>query len=325
MLLKTAARLKNLSTRVARRALGMTEESVLILNYHRIQEPTSPANNLSVSPERFREQMKVLREHFDPIPFRRLAEGKSGFRMRGRDKKKPIAITFDDGYADVLLNGLPIMDDFQIPATVFVTSRMVDAEQEFWWDELEELLLRRVPEEKFPPELRTLAAREKYYRAMTAELKRLGPARVAETLEHYRKLAGTPPLTRERNRAMTTAQLQTLSRHPLIEIGSHTVNHACLGTLTREEQTRELRDSRAQLEQMTQKEIRTIGYPYGDEGDFNDNTLRVAREEGYLLGATSLPGVANSTHDAHALPRMFVNNWRGEEFKRRLDRYIWTA
>ena len=34
------------------------------------------------------------------------------------------------------------LERFDAPATVFVTSGAVDSTQEFWWDELEQLLLR---------------------------------------------------------------------------------------------------------------------------------------------------------------------------------------
>ena len=57
-------------------------------------------------------------------------------------------ITFDDGYADNLHNAKPLLEHYDIPATVFVVSGYVGHEREFWWDELERLLLqpRTLPE-----------------------------------------------------------------------------------------------------------------------------------------------------------------------------------
>ena len=50
-------------------------------------------------------------------------------------------ITFDDGYADNLEHARPWLARHGLPATVFVTAGAVGATREFWWDELERLLL----------------------------------------------------------------------------------------------------------------------------------------------------------------------------------------
>jgi peptidoglycan/xylan/chitin deacetylase (PgdA/CDA1 family) len=53
-----------------------------------------------------------------------------------------VAVTFDDGYADNLLNGKPLLECYDVPVTVFVTSGYVGAGREFWADELERLFLQ---------------------------------------------------------------------------------------------------------------------------------------------------------------------------------------
>ena len=56
--------------------------------------------------------------------------------------RRSIVITFDDGYADNLYNAKPLLERYKIPATVFVTSGHIYAQEEFWWDELDRVLLQ---------------------------------------------------------------------------------------------------------------------------------------------------------------------------------------
>ena len=62
------------------------------------------------------------------------SDGKTGCRAGG-------VLTFDDGYADNLQQAAPLLVRHEIPATVFVTAGQLRRPNEFWWDELERLLL----------------------------------------------------------------------------------------------------------------------------------------------------------------------------------------
>ena len=53
-----------------------------------------------------------------------------------------MAITFDDGYADNLYFAKPILERHSMPATVFITGLNIGSSSEFWWDELERILLQ---------------------------------------------------------------------------------------------------------------------------------------------------------------------------------------
>ncbi len=118
--------------------------SAVILLYHRVAEPAEDPQLLCVTPRNFSEQMSVLRKFGKPLPLTELV-------TLGRDRNLPqqgIVVTFDDGYADNLHNAKPALARYEIPATVFVTAGQVGSTEEYWWDELERLLLEpsRLPE-----------------------------------------------------------------------------------------------------------------------------------------------------------------------------------
>src|SRR5690606_36408110 len=109
----------------------------LILLYHRVTTLENDPWSLAVTPEHFAEHMEVLRRYTYPLPLRDLVQ-----RVRtGRFPEGSVAITFDDGYRDNLYAAKPLLERHEIPATVFIATGYTGREREFWWDELEALLL----------------------------------------------------------------------------------------------------------------------------------------------------------------------------------------
>ena len=54
-------------------------------------------------------------------------------RLNGENPRPFACFTFDDGYADNLTRVLPIMERFNAPFTVFVTTGMITREIDAWW------------------------------------------------------------------------------------------------------------------------------------------------------------------------------------------------
>jgi peptidoglycan/xylan/chitin deacetylase (PgdA/CDA1 family) len=63
----------------------------------------------------------------------------------GTRSDRAVLVTFDDGYADNLYNAKPLLERYDILATVFVTSGYIGATREFWYDDLERILLHTGP------------------------------------------------------------------------------------------------------------------------------------------------------------------------------------
>jgi glycosyltransferase involved in cell wall biosynthesis/peptidoglycan/xylan/chitin deacetylase (PgdA/CDA1 family) len=101
---------------------------VRILGYHRIADAP---DSLSVSPRRFREQMSAVAESgAEPIRLDRALE-----LLRAPVAGRYVCVTFDDGYRDNLVAAAPVLEEFEIPGTIFVPSRIIDGEVPFHWYE----------------------------------------------------------------------------------------------------------------------------------------------------------------------------------------------
>jgi peptidoglycan/xylan/chitin deacetylase (PgdA/CDA1 family) len=103
----------------------------LILGYHRVADVDKDPLHLFVSLENFAEQMEVIRQIACPISMQGLV---SRFQD-GDHPRNAVAVTFDDGYADILYQALPILARYDIPATIFLATGYLG--RKFWWDESE--------------------------------------------------------------------------------------------------------------------------------------------------------------------------------------------
>src|SRR4051812_47294780 len=135
MLMRSIERLR----RAVRWPRTQSEGQVLILLYHRIAELHSDPWGLAVTPRRFTEHVEALQQHARAMRLQQLPQG----LLKGDLPDRSVVVTFDDGYADNLHNAKPVLERYDVPATVFVTTGYIGQEKhEFWWDELDRLFLQ---------------------------------------------------------------------------------------------------------------------------------------------------------------------------------------
>jgi len=98
---------------------------VPILMYHYIRDAENEdqlGQNLSVSPITFDNQMKWLKENdYATIQLADLAdEERIALSKVYGEGKKPVVLTFDDGYTDAYTNALPILKKYDFSGTFFI-------------------------------------------------------------------------------------------------------------------------------------------------------------------------------------------------------------
>lgn len=96
----------------------------LILMYHILDQPLSKREaRFCCTPKRFSQQMQYLSTSgYELLTLDDLDEIANGHRHQ---KRPGVAITFDDGFEDFHRNALPILKQWEIPATLFMVSRRI--------------------------------------------------------------------------------------------------------------------------------------------------------------------------------------------------------
>ncbi len=317
----------------------------VVLLYHRVAELRSDPWGLAVTPHHFAEHLDVVRRQGQPIPLPHLIEAV----RRGDVPRGAIAVTFDDGYADNLHHAKPALEQYEVPATVFVTTGALGQQREFWWDELDRLLLQpgvlpesvelRIRGRKHRWDLgeaaryddatadryrrwrgwqKNATARHRLYRSLWALLRQLPEVERQTALDHVRAWAGAGSTGRPTHRSVSPQELLTLAEGGVVDIGAHTVTHPRLSAIPVAAQGEELRLSKASLEDMLGRPVTTFAYPHGARSDYTSDTVALARASGFVCACSAFRGAVRRNSDLFQLPRFVVQDWNGEEFARRL-------
>lgn len=96
-------------------------------------------------------------------------------------------------------------------------------------------------------------------------------------------------------------EIKMLSDSGLVEIGSHTIDHAQLNTLDSNIKREQITNSKAMIEQKIGKEVVSFAYPYGA---FDGETIELARVAGYTSAVSTIGGVNQSTNILFELRRV---------------------
>jgi peptidoglycan/xylan/chitin deacetylase (PgdA/CDA1 family) len=295
----------------------------LILVYHRVARLEHDPWQLAVAPDRFAEQIEVLTRERQIVPLRRLAAEVA----RGRMPRRLAAVTFDDGYADVLTAAAPVLERFDCPATLFVTTGAIGSQESFWWDALIRILLGSP---RLPPVLAIrVAGREHHWeldpgteapvatvvspRALHDKLHALlRPLPVCERRRTLRVLAEWAGIGPPRaDPTLSADELRKLADDGLIEIGAHSVTHPSLPLLGRAQKRAEVLGSRRAGAALVGRPIESFAYPFGD---YDDECIDVAAEAGFSVACTVEPRAVRPGDTCLRLPRVTVGDWDGGRF-----------
>ncbi len=200
--------------------------SVPILTYHSLDESGSV---ISVAPTVFAEHMRSLSERgFTAVRLDALLDAWDG---RGTLPERPVVVTFDDGFANVLEFGAPVLERYGFSATVFLVTDWCGKSSD-WpgqgdgiprlpllnWDEVQQLvelgweIAAHTANHVHLPQLAPELAQEELIRSKEALQERLG-APVSSFAYPYGDLdPGVVELAREQFRGAVSVRLATARR-----------------------------------------------------------------------------------------------------------------
>lgn len=95
----------------------VTNTGDVVLMFHSIGEPGRHGN---VSQDRFREILEYVQSEYTTVDLPAVLESSD---------QKQVAITFDDGWKNFYHHARPVLQDLEVPATVFLVSEYLDSEQ----------------------------------------------------------------------------------------------------------------------------------------------------------------------------------------------------
>lgn len=292
-----------------------------ILAYHRIGDFDKDSypfdiELISATQAEFDWQMGHIKKYYNPISFSLLA---SSFETGTALPKRPVIVTFDDGFEDNYSIAFPVLKKHGIPATIFLATDYIGTKEIFWFDWVVYVLRNIInPGSLELPGLSSAMKPETTQESISRVLKHLKKISNQErlvALSKMRDLVQKEPvyIDNSKSKPMNWNQAREMSQNG-IEFGSHTASHPILSRLTDDELTRELIASRDAIQGAIHKPCDVIAYPVGGHEEYDSRTAIEAKKAGYKFGATYVSGT-NPTGKLlpFELKRLHVERYTGRE------------
>ncbi|MBC3765927.1 polysaccharide deacetylase family protein [Neptunicella marina] len=120
-------------------SINAMAQSGVILVYHHVSSET-PAST-SVTVEQFRQHLNLIKQHYTVWPLDKMVKALKQNNLPANT----LAITFDDGYIDILQNAHPMLQEYQFPYTVFVNPDQIGVRaNQLTWQQIKQMSQQNV-------------------------------------------------------------------------------------------------------------------------------------------------------------------------------------
>jgi peptidoglycan/xylan/chitin deacetylase (PgdA/CDA1 family) len=321
--------LRRIAGTAKRYVYNMVDNPAIILLYHRVTRLDADPQELSVSPGNFFEHLDILKKKYRILEVEEFADL---LIRRKKFPKRSVLLTFDDGYADNFHEALPILESHSAQALFYIATELLDTNKEFWWDELERILLGKdfssstlevvVKAETFVFDVSALQQRRRAYDTLHPHLKYSAPFERDKLLDTLRTACGISAQGRPTHRVMTKEEVRKLASSSSAVIGAHTHRHPTLSVISYREQAEEIVRSRDILQQIARAKIHHFSYPFGSKKDYDHGTVKICKESEFKMVSSNYYGQVHRWSDRLQLPRILVRDWDIGVFSKQLKTFF---
>lgn len=264
----------------------------------------------------FQKQIKYISKKYYPISLHN-AIANIDNRMI---VKKSIVITFDDGFKNNRTEAFPILESYNVPATIFITTSFIEKNAPYcgfiWTDYIYTLLMTTGfdsidftdyglckfdlsnNEKRIEAQSRICHyfkkckndKKEKIIASLTSKLLNNIDNNIYKTL-----------------RGLNWDEVRNMDANPLISFGAHTINHVILTNVRHDIMLKEIISSKNIISNQLGHPIRTFAYPNGTKEDFNAVVKNIVATN-YDCALTTIEGFNSIHSDLYELKRFPVGN-----------------
>ncbi|MGY2341612.1 polysaccharide deacetylase family protein [Pseudomonas sp. SDO5532_S415] len=284
----------------------------VILMLHRVLPNDRAAdlphrNELCVGPKAFEHLLVWLKKHFDCVPLMEILQPGSL-----RSERPKVTLTFDDGWRDNAVHAFPLLQKYQVPASIFLSTDFIGSRQRFWWESIGETLWNSHGDKA---RLHLIECLQQMGRPLPVLCDDPDVQRRSLALLHFlQNLKTLSPVDLNRltdecpqeslPQALDWHQVRSLEASGLVRFGPHGASHAILTGLDDQRLDEELSRSRQALLNSCNRPLPVYCYPNGD----NDERVRQhVAEHHFPFALGTGTGIYRGNCDPLALPRFGVS------------------
>ncbi|MEI8351209.1 MAG: polysaccharide deacetylase family protein [bacterium] len=291
----------------------------VMLTYHRVVERDRLHEVCSlpqiVTPlDEFEAQLEFLASHYHVLSMDEFA---MAWQARRAMPLRTAVITFDDGWEDNYSVAFPVLKRRAIPATIFLSTGYIGTTQAFWQEQVLHLLqvcrlrvqsgeIKTSVLQEFPPSFKSAVLGndpEGTAWRLIEDLKGADDNIRSKLLDALAGILDHPSFPNRANGFMTWDQVREMQAAG-IGFGSHACTHRLLPGLSSREVSREVRESKKQMDDLLGVPTTTFAYP---NGNYDAAVMAELKDAGYRLAATTRRGLNTVWTNPYELRRMNVN------------------
>lgn len=283
----------------------------IILMYHSVlDDPKEGADSIGVdsihSTDIFRKEMEFIARHYTPVSMEDIRLFLNGQKPMPQN---PVAVTFDDGYADNFEVAARVLNDVGMPGTFYLTVESVETGRLPWFCHLRHAFATTTKKTWQDPAGRSWDLRDQghwtqaFFAGLEHVTQLVGDAQqeALRTIEHDLEAA---PLITSKVGMMTWEHARGLCRHGHV-VGSHGLTHPNMAYIADHDLQNELSESKRKLE--TELGLPAVHFSYPAAGltvSWTERTVTATKGAGYQTAVTTSPGLVTKTARPLSLRRL---------------------
>jgi peptidoglycan/xylan/chitin deacetylase (PgdA/CDA1 family) len=259
--------------------LKNTEHTILM--YHGIDRiGGNDFNRRHTCKDDFARHILFLKKHCHTISL------EDFFEKRFIAGKPNIALTFDDGYRNNFLYAKPILEEAKVHGTFYITGLNNSNSNILWADFLN--IASALTNQIIEIEGEAFGKKNGVYHSLDTGRNLYSIIKDDKADTEYKTLMmesfvdlpdfKSNPSYEDYWRLMTDEEISICGKSKFIEVGSHGFLHNNLGTIALDKASKEIADSKFYLENITHKDVFSIGYP---DGSYSRDILSVSEGLGF--------------------------------------------
>jgi peptidoglycan/xylan/chitin deacetylase (PgdA/CDA1 family) len=288
-----------------------------ILLYHGVTKCRSigieNASKKHISLNDYHEQMLFLKKHANILS---MDDVINHYKENLSFPERAVAITFDDGFENNYTNCLPIIDEMNISTTFYISSGMIDSDEMFWVDKIEDCInLTSQKEIQVESNGKSLLLDLKSNESKIISLMKI--KKICKLANNESKddlieqvISQTkvnPSIDHAENyKVLNWNQLKEMHGNEAVIIGGHSLKHEILSSLSDNHMKENIKESLRLLNSNLMTITNHYSYPEGQDEHYNIDVINTLIDQGIECSPSARYGSNNHDVDLFNLYRVMV-------------------
>lgn len=230
-----------------------------IINFHDIYDP-----------QWFQDTIEVILESYEIVPFSTIKDFYNGEKINA----KAVHLTVDDGHISTYSIIYPILKEFGLSASIFVSPKIIKEQTNFWYAECSDYDQDKLKEAI--AEILSIPTKDLVNFYAISIMKTLPLETNWKIIKVYQNKYKVPT---KNCQYISVDQLLELEQSGIFSIGAHTMDHPILANESEINSRNEISNSINELSKLLDRKIETFAYPNGSKGlDFGEREMNILKD-----------------------------------------------